>query len=139
MIERHARIAPMSDRDQIAALVRLVASLSARVMALESPALPRPKAMLVSTEKWRAARQMINDLVALVALQEGIPEREILCDSRTRPLSHARQWVMLEAHLRGISTPMIGRALKKDRKTVLHGIKAERERRLDKGLSDGAN
>ena len=34
MIERHARLVPMSDRDQIAAMVRLVASLSARVTAL---------------------------------------------------------------------------------------------------------
>ena len=135
----HARIAPMSDRDQIAALVRLVASLSARVTALESPALPRPKAMPVSTEKWRMAQQTILDLVKLIAIQEGIAERFILCDSRERHLSHARQWVMFEAHLRGISAPMIGRALRKDHSTVLHGITAERERRLDKGLSDGAN
>ena len=46
---------------------------------------------------------------------------------------------MLEAHEFGISTPMIGRALQKDHSTILHGIKAERERRLDNGLCDGAN
>lgn len=71
-------------------------------------------------------KRQIFDIVKDVSARHGIPVREVLGNSRKRPVVLARQEVMYLARLETKhSLPVIGRHLGgRDHTTVLHGIRA---------------
>lgn len=73
--------------------------------------------------------QSLACLIRIVAKCAGITEADILGPSRLRKITEPRQFVMYLAHKRGMSLPQIGRIMGRHRTTVLHGIRAEAERR----------
>lgn len=64
-----------------------------------------------------------------VSAQTGIPLAAITGQSRLRYVAHARQLCFFIAHRSGFTLPEIGRVFSRDHTTVLHGIRAEHERR----------
>lgn len=71
---------------------------------------------------------LIRGLVADAARLHGVPVAEIMGHNNAPRVSRARQAVMAEAHLRGLSTTRIGAVLRRDHSTVLYGIKRALER-----------
>lgn len=67
-------------------------------------------------------------LIGQVSADTGVPVSDILSADRTQPIAHARQLCMWLGRDAGISISQIGRALGRDRKTVLHGIRAVENR-----------
>jgi len=63
-----------------------------------------------------------------VAAAAGVSVADILGPSRRARVVAARQAVMAVLHRRGWSSPRIGRALRRDHSTVLHGIRAHAAR-----------
>lgn len=68
-------------------------------------------------------------IVDAVSEQTGIPARHILSQKRTAPVARARQIVMYEARLAGLTYPQIGDALGRDHSSVVHGVRVEKKRR----------
>ena len=54
----------------------------------------------------------------------------IVSDSRARHIAQPRQELMWRLHRLGYSTPEIGRLLKRDHSTVVHGIHAHKARMI---------
>ena len=73
--------------------------------------------------------EVIRALVVDAARLHGVPVAEIMGHNKAPRVVRARQAVMAEAHLRGLSTPRIGAVLRRDHSTVLYGIR----RALDRG------
>lgn len=71
----------------------------------------------------------VTQIVRAVSEGTGLTVAEILGQSRLGPIARARQLVMFEAYAAGYSMAHIGRILRRDHTTVMHGIRAERERR----------
>ena len=102
-------------------------------MKLDKFAVPVPT---LSDEDIRRCRQIalqrrdvVNEIAIAVSAETGIPKAMIYGKSRRRNVAEARQLVMYIAHLRGLSTTLIGMCLDRDHTTVMHGIKAEKARR----------
>ena len=74
------------------------------------------------------ARDAVHELIDAAASRFGVSPEEIKGYSRVQGIVDARQWVCMEAHDRGVSTVTIGRVLKRDHTTVMHGIKRARAR-----------
>ncbi len=74
-------------------------------------------------------RATIDAIIEAVAATSGVSEAEILGDSRIQAIVRARHLVMYIASSRGVSLSDIGRALRRDRTSVLNGIRREAERR----------
>lgn len=114
----------------VSALTRSVIDLTARVRALElamTPIDPRTAPYIPSRPLQKShISHLINDAVVLF----GIDRDVMLSRCRTARVAHARQWVMYEASMIGYSLKKIGNALGgMDHTTVMHGIRAERQRR----------
>ena len=128
---------PMTDRDQIAALLRLVVALTSRVSILEGKRKPIPakggraKPALAPTTvtRWNDARQIISDLVTEAAWTNQISSAELLSKDQSFRIARPRQEIMRRANEAGVSYPTIARAFGMDRKTVYHGIAAAQARR----------
>ena len=118
----------MKLHDEVLALRAEVRALTARLVRLEGkearPVLP-----------WVEAA--VDAIIMQAATLYRVTPEEILSQRRNMVVAYARQWVMYEAHEEGISTPQIGAALKRDHTTVLHGIRAEQNRR--KALPNSEN
>ena len=74
----------------------------------------------------------VNEVSAIaeaVALLIGLTVDDIMGRRRGQPAVEARQLVMYVAWRRGFSKCAIGRAMDRDHSTVVHGIRAEAERR----------
>lgn len=84
--------------------------------------------------KWYRAglnRQMVTVAPIVFNHAEYVTgySRHEICGSRgDRDLISARQAVMAELHRRGFSYSQIGRAMKRDHTTVIHGVRAIREK-----------
>ena len=95
---------------------------------------PRPVFLtpddLVRCEKISAgALGEIQHIAREVSEQTGLRLGELLGPSRKHPIAHARQIVMFVAHRSGFTPEQIARALRKDRTTIIHGVRAEAKRR----------
>ncbi len=77
-----------------------------------------------------AARMITLELLAQAADRVGLSIRKVMSDDRSAPYVQARHWAMYEAFHQGCTLPQIGRVLDVDHTTVLHGVKAETDRRL---------
>ena len=84
-----------------------------------------------------AARMIVLELIGESADRVGLSVRKLMSEDRTAPIVQARQWAMYEAFHRGCTQPQIGRVLDLDHTTILHGIKAETERRTAHELRMG--
>jgi chromosomal replication initiation ATPase DnaA len=77
-------------------------------------------------------RDLIMDIVRSVSEQTGIPVSYIQGASKTRKITEARWLICYIAHVdSGFGLEAIGRVLRKDHSSVLHGVKRERERRKE--------
>lgn len=109
------------------ALTRAVIELSARVRVLEKALSKAPIGEYIPKRDIPKVHQFLIDASVLF----GIPVEVMLTKSRVQVLAHARQWVMYEASMVGISTTKIGRQMGGlDHTTVMHGIKREQARRI---------
>lgn len=114
------------DSATIKVMGKVILELMARVRALERPH-HRRKSTAVNDPMIMV--ESVKGLVRAAAISSGLTEADILGPSRQRFVCTARQWVMFEAQAAGFTLPQIGRVLKRDHTTVLHGIRAERKRR----------
>jgi chromosomal replication initiator protein len=106
-------------------LTKVVIDLTARVKALEKAIKPLPSPK---------PRPIIAELIRQAEVIYGVPAVDIMGTSRVQGAVRPRQWVMYEAAEAGCSTVKIGRELGgRDHTTVIHGIKAERHRRMNVG------
>lgn len=85
--------------------------------------------------EWRPVvivhRILVQHIIDAAAAVNGISVNQMLSRRRSRTFSWPRQQVMyLAATLTSCSLPEIGRALKLDHTTVIHGIR-QVERRID--------
>lgn len=92
--------------------------------------------MMLSPETLAACKQVLDGrkgtvekIVAEVAEATGITPRQIYSTSRKAHVARARQIVMYEARKRGLSLAQIGHAMNRDHTTVMHGVRAEEQRR----------
>lgn len=88
-----------------------------------------PEAVAACREVFTMHKSTVQKIVDAVSEQTGIPARHILSQKRTAPVCRARQIVMYEARLAGLSYPQIGDALGRDHSSVVHGARAEKKRR----------
>ena len=70
----------------------------------------------------------LRQIVEAAALRHGVALRDILGPGRTQAAAFARQEVMYQARLTGLSLHQIGRALGRDHTTVMAGIAAHKRR-----------
>jgi chromosomal replication initiation ATPase DnaA len=77
----------------------------------------------------------VKPFVDAVAEATGIPARLIYGQSRKAQYAQARQLVYFLAHQSGVGFSTIARAMHRDHTTVMHGVKAEANRRANKGLA----
>lgn len=80
-----------------------------------------------------ATRDIISPLVAHVCGELGIMPKDVMGYCRTARVAAARQWVFYEAHKRGATYAGIGRVMKRDHTTVIHGASKEAARRAMAG------
>lgn len=78
---------------------------------------------------WSQHRHTVHQIIDAVSEQTGIPAKRILGPRRDAPTARARQIVMYEARLAGLSYPQIGDALGRDHSSVVHGVRVEKKRR----------
>lgn len=88
-----------------------------------------PEAIAACQQVFNQHRSTVSKIVEAVSEATGIPARHILSQKRTAPIARARQIVMYEARLAGLSYPQIGEALGRDHSSVVHGVRAEKKRR----------
>lgn len=72
---------------------------------------------------WMRNRRPLNVIIQAVARSTCVRATEILSSSHCRAHVQPRQRVMLEAWLEGWSIAAIGKAIGRDRATVLYGIR----------------
>lgn len=75
----------------------------------------------------------IRQIVNAVAEATSIPAWVIYSKKRDKKFAHARQLVYYLAHRHGMSFSAIGRAMRRDHTTVMHGVKCEELRRYPQG------
>lgn len=92
--------------------------------------------MILSPETLAACQQVLDarkgtveQIVAEVAAATGLTAKAIYSTSRRANVARARQIAMYEARQHGLSLAQIGHAMNRDHTTVLHGIRAEEQRR----------
>ena len=78
------------------------------------------------------ARREVICIIKEVALATGFTPRQIVSQDRTKAIVHARHLAMFEAKEAGASLGEIGRAFGRDHTSVIHAVRAERERREPK-------
>lgn len=125
---------PIPNIGELRAILTEIASLRARVTALEASS--RPIVHLTRTETnlptavldERAGRAIVEALVAIAAADADMSRTDVLYRT-DRPAAHVRQWIYFEDQAKGVSQPIIGRFFGRDHTTVLHGVRAERARR----------
>lgn len=78
------------------------------------------------------AHREIARIIKDVALATGFTPRQIVSQDRTKAIVHARHLAMFEAKEAGASLEEIGRAFGRDHTSVIHAVRAERERRETK-------
>ncbi len=88
-----------------------------------------PETIAACQEVFNQHRSTVSKIVDAVSEATGIPARHILSQKRTAAVARARQIVMYEARQAGLSLTQIGDAMGRDHTTVMHGIRAEKERR----------
>lgn len=71
----------------------------------------------------------IRQIIQHVANSTGFTMTDLIGLSRQRPLSHARQRAMFEAHTAGHLYTAIARVMKRHHSTILYGVSAEAKRR----------
>ena len=74
-------------------------------------------------------RNRVLELIDAVSAETGIPAKQIRGRCRKAHIVRARQIVMYEARQLGLSYPQIARAMGKDHTTIIHGVRAEEQRR----------
>lgn len=76
-------------------------------------------------------RRKMADIALAVAAGHGIKLDDLRNSSRARPITAARQEAMLQMVEAGFTTTQIGRFLRRDHTTVVHGAQVARRRRLE--------
>lgn len=70
-------------------------------------------------------RSTLADIIFFISTETGIPRRDLLGQSRLRPIVEARQLLMYRAATEtDKSYPIIGKAIARDHTTVMYGIQA---------------
>jgi chromosomal replication initiation ATPase DnaA len=67
-------------------------------------------------------------IVAATATKHGVEPKDVFGHSRRAPIARARQEVMYRARLMGKSLTEIGKLLRRDHTTIMHGIAAHMKR-----------
>ena len=117
--------------EQVAILTRVVFLLEQRIAKLERtrservPSIKRP----AHTKCVLKSRAVVAPLIEQGAALHQVSVVDVMSRSRDRAVNQARQWVMLEAHLQGVSEIGIGSILGRNHATVFHGIQAAKARR----------
>jgi hypothetical protein len=132
---------PKADLEtRMALAVSLINAMSLRLDAMEARV-----AALINDPRRISAHQehaengadihahIIDALISLAAAERCVTVGIIRSTERGRVASWARQWVYLEAHKLGIPDATIGRIMRRDRTSVIHGRQAEAARRLQNG------
>lgn len=88
-----------------------------------------PEAVAACNAVFAQNRHTVHQIIDAVAEATGIPAKRILGTNRDAPTARARQIVMYEARQAGLSYPQIARAMGKDHTTIIHGVRAEEQRR----------
>lgn len=78
----------------------------------------------------RLSEATFNRVLMDVAAHADVLAIAIVSDSRARHIAHPRQELMWRLHRLGYSTLEIGRLLKRDHSTVVHGIRAHKARMI---------
>lgn len=78
-------------------------------------------------------RRRMADIATAVAAERGFKLDDMRNASRVKPLANARQEAMLQMVEAGFTTSQIGRFLRRDHTTVMHGSRVARLRRLEEG------
>jgi chromosomal replication initiation ATPase DnaA len=71
------------------------------------------------------------DIAQQVALDRGLKLDDLRNASRVRPICHARHEAMLQMVEAGFTVSQIGRFLRRDHTSVLHGAQVARARRQE--------
>ena len=140
--ERPLPTPTFNSRDDILALRRQVADLTARLVVLEQLHAPRatslpPRDVMGRLPEFQAA-QVMAFLVDDADHAFDVPAAQILSDSRLPAHVEARDWAAYQGFLRGLSTPQIGRGLNRDHTSVMAGINREAARRAAAMAKAGA-
>lgn len=121
--------------DKISALERNIKRLEKQVKDLSS-------AIKVTSEDRGSARHLSGEPVKTIAVKvsemTGISVDDILSTNRLKEVAKARQLVMFMAREAGYSLSFIGRVLKRDHTSVMHGIRKEAERRAARAAKEAA-
>ena len=72
---------------------------------------------------------IVRRAVHEVARQTGLPARLIMSPTRIKEAATARQEAMCRAHDAGCSYAQIGRHMRRDHTTIMHGVRVARKRR----------
>ena len=76
-------------------------------------------------------REFLARAITEAATAHGVAPHRVAGPDRDRPAAQARQDVYLALREAGWTLPEIGRALKRDHTTVLHGIAEAQKRRAE--------
>lgn len=82
-------------------------------------------------------RRSMANIACAVAMERGFKLDDLRNASRIQPIAQARQEAMLLMVEAGFTTTQIGRFLRRDHTTVIHGARVARQRRLGDGLGLG--
>ena len=116
---------------QITMLTRVVRALEARIAALERHPKMIQAALPQRTPSTLRVRENLLRLLDEASALFGVSQTVIMSTRRNFVASHPRQWVMYESYCLGFSNAEIGRFLRRDHTTVMHGVKREAQRRCD--------
>lgn len=79
-------------------------------------------------------RRRMAEIAKAVAMRSGLQVDDLRNASRVRPLCDARQEAMLQMVEAGFTTTQVGRFLRRDHSTVVHGVQVARARRMEERL-----
>lgn len=78
-------------------------------------------------------RRRMADIASAVAASNGFCLDDLRNASRVQPVCRARQEAMLQMVEAGFTASQIGRFLRRDHSTVIHGAQVARARRMEEG------
>jgi chromosomal replication initiation ATPase DnaA len=81
-------------------------------------------------------RRRMADIAVSVATERGVSLDDLRNASRVKPITNARQEAMLLMVEAGFTTTQVGRFLRRDHSTVVHGAQVARQRRLENRMSE---
>ena len=88
-----------------------------------------PETIAACQEVFTKKRTKVLKIAEAVSEATGIPVQHIMSNRLDAATARARQIVMYEARLAGMSYPQIGAAMGKHHTSIIHGVRTEQARR----------